>query len=183
MSGIEKTWIVLEEKLRNFILSKVHDREITNDILQDVFVRVHTRIGTLRNNDKIHSWIYQITRNLITDYFRTKSGQKMEMPDTKDPDEDTDQLKLIEESVRDMVEMMDNLPPEYCEALCMTELEGMNQKDYAVKAGISYSGARSRVQRAKVILKDRLLKCCHYIFDKYGTVIEITPHCCCCSEE
>ena len=72
---------------------------------------------------------------------------------------------------------------EDCEALCLTELGGMSQKDYAKKTGISYSGAKSRVQRAKLKLKDLLMKCCHYQFDKYGTVIGIYPAgCCCCTE-
>ena len=79
--------------------------------------------------------------------------------------------------------MMNNLPPEYCEALCLTELEGLSQKDYAEKIGISYSGAKSRVQRARKILKDMLMNCCHYEFDKYGTVIGIHPvECCCCNK-
>jgi RNA polymerase sigma-70 factor, ECF subfamily len=62
-------------------------------------------------------------------------------------------------------------------------LRKLSQKDYAKKTGISYSGAKSRVQRAKIKLKDLLMKCCHYQFDKYGTVIGIYPAgCCCCTE-
>jgi RNA polymerase sigma-70 factor (ECF subfamily) len=66
----------------------------------------------------------------------------------------------------------------------MTELGGMSQKAYAEKIGISYSVAKARVQRAKIMLKDMLMKCCHYQFDKYGTVIGIYPvNCCCCPHD
>jgi len=83
-----------------------------------------------------------------------------------------------------VAKMMDNLPQKYCEALCLTELGAMSQKAYAENAGISYSGAKARVQRAKKMLKDMLMKCCHYQFDKYGTVIGIYPaDCCCCTNE
>jgi len=85
--------------------------------------------------------------------------------------------------LKDMVKMMEELTAEDCEALCLSELGGMSLKDYAKKTGISYSGAKSRVQRAKIKLRDLLMKCCHYQFDKYGTVIGISPAgCCCCSE-
>jgi RNA polymerase sigma-70 factor (ECF subfamily) len=77
---------------------------------------------------------------------------------------------------------MNGLPTEYCEALCLTEIDGVTQKEYAEKKGLSYSGAKSRVQRARMMLKDMLLECCHYHFDKYGTVFDIQPKCChCCT--
>jgi len=81
---------------------------------------------------------------------------------------------------------MDDLPPENCEALCMTEIEGLSQIEYAQKVGISYAAAKSRVQRSRKMLRDMLMNCCHYQFDKYGTVLDITPNkscCCCCSDD
>ena len=57
----------------------------------------------------------------------------------------------------------------------------MSQKAYAKKIGISYTAARARVQRARKALKDMLMNCCHYQFDKYGTVFDKYPtNCCCC---
>jgi RNA polymerase sigma-70 factor (ECF subfamily) len=88
----------------------------------------------------------------------------------------------MDAAISDMLKMMNELPSEYCEALCLTEIDGMTQKQYAKKKGLSYSGAKSRVQRARLMLKDMLLKCCHYQFDKYGTVFDIQPKCCCCCE-
>ncbi len=87
----------------------------------------------------------------------------------------------MDEAVQDMIGMMNDLPPEYCEALCLTELEGLSQKEYAEKIGIPYSSAKSRVQRSRILLKDMLMRCCHYEFDKYGTILSISQNCCCCS--
>ena len=87
------------------------------------------------------------------------------------------------EAIEDMIQMMDDLPPEYCEALCLTEMEVMIQKEYSEKIGLSYSAAKSRVQRARKMLKDTMMKCCHYQFDKYGAIIDFHPiSCCCCSQ-
>jgi len=180
--GIEKLWIKLNAKLKMFILSKVHNEVIADDILHEVFIKIHSKIDSVKDETKIQSWIYQITRNLIADHFRNSQKEQNGLPSLIESEED-EKDDFMSETLDDMIKMMDNLPTEYCEALCLTELKGISQKAYAEKIGISYSGAKSRVQRARIMLKDMLMNCCHYQFDKYGTVIDIHPiHCCCCSQ-
>jgi RNA polymerase sigma-70 factor (ECF subfamily) len=62
----------------------------------------------------------------------------------------------------------------------MVEFEGVSQTELADRLGISVSGAKSRVQRGRKMLRDILMKCCHFEFDRYGTIIDYYPHCCCC---
>jgi len=180
MDAFEKIWINLSDKLKSFILSRISDKAVAEDILQEVFIRIHANIDTLRDDTKIHSWIYQITRNLINDHFRNLKKENLRPHDIHEKEESSADQKIMEEAVHDMIKMMDKLPAEYCEALCLTELEGLSQIDYAQRIGISYSGAKSRVQRSRKLLKDMLMNCCHYEFDKYGTVLNISPNTCCC---
>jgi RNA polymerase sigma-70 factor (ECF subfamily) len=98
--------------------------------------------------------------------------------------DESDDDQLMVEMLADMVQIMDEMPSEYCDVLCRTELEGMSHKDYAERVGISATAAKTRAFRARIMLKDMLMKCCHYQFDKYGTVIDIHPaECCCCGHE
>jgi RNA polymerase sigma-70 factor, ECF subfamily len=175
---ISEIYKQFSRELKTFIQSKVP--EDADDILQETFIRIHSAIDTLRDETRLQSWIYQITRNVISDHFR-KLGREIRNNDfTVIPDQDTPD-EVMSEAVEDMIRMMDQLPPEYCEALCLTELKGLSQKQYAEMAGISYTAARSRVQRARKMLRDTLMRCCHYQFDTYGTVIGIyPPGCCCC---
>ena len=161
-------------------MSKVKSEAEADDILQNVYLKIHDNIQSLKDESKIQSWIYQITRNLITDYYR--SEKRMPKPEELKTEAliSSSDTKFMDKAVRDMLEMMEEMPPEYCEALRMTELEGISQKEYAERKGLSYSGAKSRVQRARILLKDMLLNCCHYQFDKYGTVFDIQTNCCCC---
>ena len=180
---MEETWLNFEQKLHGYILSMVHDNAVADDILQEVFIKMHENIDQLNDHTKIRSWLFQICHNLIMDYFRNtrKSDQLKSIIQGKEYEEPVEDL--MSESLEDMIRMMSDLPPEYCDALCLVELKGISQKEYAEKSGISYSGAKSRVQRARKMLKDMLMKCCHYEFDKYGTVIGIYPaHCCCCHQ-
>lgn len=178
---MEDIWLKFENKLRAFTMSKVHDKSVTDDILQELFIKIHANIDKVKDETKIQSWIYQICRNLIVDYFRGQSKNRYAEFPIPSLDDENDTDEVVSDALEDMVKMMGDLPPEYCEALCLTELGNLSQKEYAEKINISYSGAKSRVQRARKMLKDMLMKCCHYEFDKYGTVIDIHPvNCCCC---
>lgn len=179
-TNMVELWDKFGSNLKLFILKRVQDEAIAKDILQDVFISIHTHIDQLKDQTKIQSWVYQIARNLITDHFRRIQKIQNLRPSFEEIEEDTP-TDFISETLTDLINMMSGLPEKYCEALCLTELGGMSQKAYAEKIGTSYSGAKSRIQRARLMLKDMLMNCCHYQFDKYGTVIDLHPiHCCCC---
>jgi len=177
---VEYLWKDFESRLRSFIYSKVPDKDVTEDILQDVFIKIHLKLDTLKDESRLKPWLYQITRNRIMDYYRQNKSINLSQLARDEQEEETDN-KVMDEAMQDMIGMMNDLPREYCEALCLTELEGLSQKEYAVKIGIPYSSAKSRIQRSRKLLKDMLLKCCHYEFDKYGTVLSISKNCCCCN--
>lgn len=178
---VEYLWKEFESKLRSFIYSKVPDKAMTEDILQDVFIKIHLKIDTLKDESRIKPWLYQITRNRIMDYYRRNKSVIRDPLVLAGQDEQETDNTIMDEAMKDMIGMMDDLPPEYCEALCLTELEGLSQKEYAERIRIPYSSAKSRVQRSRKLLRDMLLKCCHYEFDKYGTVLSISKNCCCCN--
>jgi RNA polymerase sigma-70 factor (ECF subfamily) len=64
----EALWTAFSKQLKQFIRSRVADESLTDDLLQDVFLRIHARIDTLKDDMKIRSWLYQITRNIIRHY-------------------------------------------------------------------------------------------------------------------
>jgi RNA polymerase sigma-70 factor (ECF subfamily) len=72
MITTEGIWQELHTNLRAFIARRVPSEDV-DDILQDVFVRVHRRLATLAQQERVQAWVYQITRNAITDYYRLRS--------------------------------------------------------------------------------------------------------------
>lgn len=174
----ETVWEEFNMELKRFILRHVQDEPSAEDILQDVFLKIHTHIGSLRESDKLQGWIYQITRNTITDYYRTRKftpdlSEVAYFPE--DPFEDVvgDLLPFVKKLVA-------SLPFNYRQALLLTEYEGLTQRQLAERLGISISGAKSRVQRAKEKVKQMLLSCCHFEFDGLGRIIDYEPNCDCC---
>lgn len=179
----EKVWEEFHPGLKQFILKRVSDEQNAEDILQDVFLKIHTHIDTLRDEEKLQSWIYQIARNVIADYYREHKAtvalsEALLLPE--EPVVADDVVKDLLPSVRTMV---DSLPDEYRQALLLTEYEGLTQRELAERLGLSLSGAKSRVQRAREKLKAMLMDCCHFEFDRLGKVIDYQPKCACCTNQ
>ena len=176
----EQLWETFSGPLHQFIKRRVPDPHSAEDILQDVFLKIHTHIDTLRTQDRLTSWIYQVTRNAIADYYRAQRPSA-ELADTiAAPDNlvDDDIVRELSPCVAGLVEQ---LPETYREALWLTEYEGLSQKALSDHLGISFSGAKSRVQRARAKIKEQLLNCCHFQFDHAGRIIDYQPRCACCA--
>ncbi|WMX15892.1 MULTISPECIES: RNA polymerase sigma factor SigZ [unclassified Aureispira] len=160
-------WNKINARLTNFVLGKVKDKDLTNDIVQDVFLKVFTKIDTLKDNNKLVSWIYQIARNEIISHFRKvkhDGWEEIEIPETK-------KETLTSELAECLHPLIDTLPDKYKEALILADIEKVPQKEIAKRLNISYSGAKSRVQRGREMLKSTLYQCCTITTDVYGDIL------------
>ncbi len=175
---VETIWSEFGDTLRRFIRKRVSDPQHADDILQNVFLNIHTRLDSLQDETKLQSWVYQITRNAIVDHYRQTPNRVAldeELPEFVSDDDELQQE--LTESVRSM---MNYLPDEYRVPLMMDAFEGLSQAEIANRLGISLSGAKSRVQRARAKLRDLLFDCCHFEFDRRGSVIDYYPRTNCC---
>ena len=176
----EQAWYAFQAPLKQFIRKRIQDDATAEDILQEVFLKVHLHIETLKDVKKLQGWIYQITRNTIADYYRglkatTSLEEVFQLPEDL-PDDDV--ITELFPAVRAMVK---SLPEQDRQALVLTEYQGLTQKEYGERLGLSFSGAKSRVQRAREKLKQMLLECCHFELDRRGHIIDYQPNCQCCS--
>lgn len=170
-------WNEYNAKLHAFIARRVNDRATADDILQDVFLRTHRRIGELKEGTKLQSWLYQIARNAIVDHYRARRLPSAELEDlaAEEPDTSNSAVRELAECLRPMIE---ELPAHYREALIMSDLDGLTQREIAERNAISLSGAKSRVQRARAMLKDQLDACCRFDIDQRGHLTGYQPHGC-----
>ena len=168
-TGITEVWNDMNDRLTNFVNGKVKDSELTKDIVQDVFLKVFSKSDTLKNKDKLVSWIYQITRNEIINHFRNVNFYN---PSVEIEEEEINEIKLTSELAECVRPVIDSLPQKYKEALILSDIENIPQKEIAKKLNISYSGLKSRVQRAREMLKDTCEECCDISTDVYGDVLD-----------
>ncbi len=160
-------WTESRHELKSFVYRRVKDNALAEDIVQDVFIKMHTKIGQLKEAHKMKSWIYQITRNTIYDHYRAKS----KTIDFSDLDWESDPQELNNCVASCLGDMLTTLPPKYKEALELTEIDNLSQTELSERLHISYSGAKSRVQRARQMLKERMEKQYNIKTDSYGNVV------------
>lgn len=167
-------WNDVASKLRGYIRSRVRDHTAAEDILQEIFLKAHKRAPDRCTVANLEGWLFFIAKNAVADYYRrskTTSELSEDMPADSN-DEPLAQADVLQESFRKMIM---TLPDPYREALLLTEFEGLTQKQFAERLGISLSGAKSRVQRGREMLKRSLLDCCKFEFDRRGNIIECEP--------
>ncbi len=170
---LENIWTEFAGKLGQFIGVRVTDHAAAEDILQDLFVKIQGRLNKLQDPAKLQGWLYQIARNAIMDYYRARK-ETTEVPDSLPAETSADDAEMegLKAAFRRMIY---SLPEPYRDALVLTEFEGLTQKELAERLGISLSGAKSRVQRGREQLKQMLLDCCRFEFDRRGRVIDCEP--------
>ncbi len=156
MNATEEIWKEYHSELYDFIQYRITDKSVVEDILQDVFIKIYRYIDTLKDNSKVRSWIYQVTRNTIIDYYR-KHQALTELPEKfAEP-----ALNHIDDARRELTywlfPFIEELPHRYRQTLILSEVEGLTQKEVADRLGISLSGAKSRVQKGRKLIKNLML--------------------------
>lgn len=171
MNVTEKVWREYHSKLLAFVEKRVDDCSAADDILQDVFVKIHSQMDSLNEETKLESWLYQITRNTVIDYYRTRKPS-VELPEwisKPESDPSSQARQELEACLRPMIEQ---LPEKYRDALILSELEGKTQQEVSNTQNISLSGAKSRVQRGRSLLKGMMTECCQFELDHMGKVVD-----------
>jgi RNA polymerase sigma factor (sigma-70 family) len=72
----EGIWYEFHDRLHAFIARRVDNKADVEDILQNVFLRIHQSLGTLHHADRLASWLYRVTRNAIADYYRVAERRR-----------------------------------------------------------------------------------------------------------
>ncbi|HEY0653871.1 MAG TPA: sigma-70 family RNA polymerase sigma factor [Chryseosolibacter sp.] len=171
---------LFQNELKSFVMKRVKDRAVAEDIVHDVFLKVHSKIDQLKDSDKMVGWIYQITRNTINDHFRR--DQKLASAVIPEVESETDTNALNECVAQCLKQMVTTLPTKYREAFELAELKNVSQTELAEQLNISYSGAKSRVQRARQMLRQKMEDQLIIETDSYGNVIvceDRSPDCSC----
>src|SRR5918992_719482 len=187
----EGVWSELHANIRGFVARRVRQSADVDDIVQRVFLQVHRALPTLRDTDKLHPWIYQTTRRAIADYYRAPSHTREVASGTAydfaenlaahAPDEA--EASAFQELSACLQPLIKSLSPADQEALQLVEYVGLTQVEAAGRLGLSVSGMKSRVQRARRHLRSALDDCCRVALDQRGGVMSYEARaedCGCC---
>lgn len=176
-------WKEFSGHVRAFIRQRVSNDADAEDVLQDIFIRIHQGIDSLRDQDKVQSWVFGIARRALADYYRKKGRDREETSGPAVPGaESSDSHEPIlnefdgdhdvhEEVLSWLIPMIEELPEKYRVPLKMADVQGKTQQEVADDLGLSLSGAKSRVQRAREKLGEVLAECCEVEFGEEGRAV------------
>lgn len=168
---IEEIWKKYYQPLKSYMDHRIKDHTETEDLLQDVFIKAEQHFKDLEDENTIRFWLYKIARNRLIDYYRSEKRFE-ELPIDLQNQNESDALNFTKEAAACIRETMQRLPEKYASALEFTEFQGLTQRELSQKLGISYSGAKSRVQRGREKLKKAMQGCCHIEADPYGNITD-----------
>ncbi|MBF4516472.1 sigma-70 family RNA polymerase sigma factor [Flavobacterium sp. ANB] len=167
VEGNEKALATLikrhESKIYGFIYSKIADRDISNDIFQDTFIKV---IKTLKSNSyneegKFLPWVMRISHNLIVDHFRKtkkmpmyRETEEFSIFSIMSDDSLTIENKMIFDQVEvDLKKIIEELPEDQKEVLVMRMYQDMSFKEISELTGVSINTALGRMRYALMNLR------------------------------
>lgn len=167
LQGNESALAVLIERhkhrIYNFIYSKVYDREISEDIFQETFIKVIQTLKRGRYNEqgKFISWVMRITHNLIIDHFRqTNRMPKFQNSDDfnifsvlSDGSKNIEMQMISNQISSDVRALLDILPDEQREVLHMRIYKDMSFKEISEETGVSINTALGRMRYALINLR------------------------------
>ena len=160
-------WELYSEDVKRFILSKVHQETLADDILQDTFIKVHTKLHTLKNDSKLKSWLFSVARYTILDYFK-KSKKTIEF-DSFQTEIDTG---INEHSEKDCLRgILVNLPKKYRDPIFLYDIMGLKQNEIAKQLKLPLPTIKSQIQRGRKQIAQGFMDCCGYKLNEHGHLV------------
>ena len=149
-----------------------------DDVLQDVFLRMQRGLSGLRDEERFGPWVYRVARNAVVAHQRRAVKHRLpddEVVPVELAADDDDDGAVERELAGYLAPFVATLPSPYREAITLTELEGLTQKDAAQRLGVTLPAMKSRVQRGRQMLRRSLEDCCDIALDVRGKIVACEP--------
>lgn len=189
--NLTDVWQEVHGDLLAFIAKRVANEAAVEDILQEVFLRTHRKLDSLKDPRRVVSWLFQITRHAIIDHYRSRQLHR-EIPAGLANDIDSahatsdfgepsraalttfsgDSGQLRAELAGCLRPMIEKLSAHYRDTIMLVELEGLTQEAAAKRLGLSVSGVKSRLKRGRTQLKRMLDACCLIELDRRRGIVD-----------
>lgn len=143
------------QKLLGICLGYVHDIDVAKDILHDAFIIIFSRIGTLREPEKIEQWMCAIARNLSLKHIeKEKKFSGTDVSELNEIHEEEAAATGIEAiPFEDLIKAIDELPTQYGKVFRLSVLEGLSHQEIGEMLGIAPHSSSSNLARAKQLLR------------------------------
>ena len=165
-------WSTHAPELRNWARHRLGNTAEADDLLQDLFLKALRQGECFCSVHNARAWLFEVARNTLADRLRVARHTVALPDDLSAPIDETD---MVETLTACLPRVLSELSPEDREAITQCDLLGVPQAEFAAARGLSLSAAKSRVQRARQRLRQRMTRACQVTFDDAGKVSDFVP--------
>ena len=168
LAGDKSAYAILvaryQDRLYAVASAVLRDRAASQDVVQDAFLQAYVNLAGFQRKSQFYTWLYRITFNLaIGAARRAKRGGTVtvsnvdlqSLPSRSDSPEDRQRR---EESIQAVRQAIDKLPPEHRIVIILREIDDASYEEIAERTGVPLGTVRSRLYRARAMLRQILLR-------------------------
>ncbi len=172
MNCLTTAWAAHEPELRGWLRRRMGNPALADDLLQDLFLKALRQGERFCSVHNARAWLFEVARNTLADHLRV-ARDTVELPD--DLPAPADEPATVDTLTACLPRVLSELSDEDREAITLCDLQGMSQADFAAARGLNLSAAKSRIQRARLRLKQRMTQVCQVQLDDTGRVTDFVP--------
>lgn len=173
MEATNIMWNEHRTRLLAFVRRRVAVMEDAEDIVQDILFKAARGSDQIRSEDRLEAWLHGIARTTLIDHYRKHRTPTETLVD--EPVAEEEVADSVQEIAACLEPFIQDLEPSYRDALVLADLHRLPQAEVAKRLGISLSGAKSRIQRARKQLAEAYTSCCELIYDSSGRIMDREP--------
>ncbi|WP_304509980.1 sigma-70 family RNA polymerase sigma factor [Anaerotignum sp.] len=168
-TDVSSLWSDYKNGLQFYILKRVKDKDIANDLSHEVLMKIYNSCCSNNEIKNVRSWMFQIAHNTTIDYLKKENKFTNEIPEIFEKDENNS-YKEAEELIKPLIEL---LPEKYAVPLQLSDIENIKQAEVSKKINLSLTATKSRIQRARKLLKEKIIECSNLELDEKGNLLSI----------
>lgn len=162
-------WSDYKNEMLFYILKKIKDKEIANDLSHEVLMKIYNSCCSNTEIRNVRSWMFQIAHNTTIDYLKKENKFTDEITDVIEKDENNS-YQEVEELIKPLIKL---LPEKYAVPLLLADIEELKQAEVSKKINLSLTATKSRIQRARKLLKEKIIECCNLELDEKGNLLSL----------
>lgn len=159
VKGFEMLVKKYQNRTLNIVYSLVGNDRDSEDIMQEVFLKVYHALGTFRGSSQFSTWLYRISVNTTYDFLRKRKHMTVHEDISKAQavvDETSQQALSVKEKKEEVQKALESIPLHYRSAVVLKDIEGLGYAEIARVLGCSIGTVESRIHRARQLLKTKL---------------------------
>lgn len=147
------------ERVYSICFRMTRNASESEDLTQDVFIRLFQTLGSFRGESAFTTWLYRLTVNLVLMHFRKRKrrldriNEKGELPSYIVPgSQDPKRMRIVDHIL--LSEVMPKLPEGYRQAIILHDIQGLQHKEIAEAKGRSVGTSKSQLHRGRAMLRE-----------------------------